>query len=138
MHPETIRRTLIQSAGANADSGAIAEATLSTWHQVAVRLVPVIGVRGVDALFKRSVHVTSKSYPWFALDGSGENVAALLCTLRNLIAKANPEEAVEVCHAFLVNFTELLTTLIGESLTARLLVTVWIPPANATEQEVTV
>ncbi len=38
MHHETIRRTLVQGAGDAPNSNSIAEATLSTWHQVAVRL----------------------------------------------------------------------------------------------------
>ena len=135
MHPETIRRTLVQGAGDAPDAGAIAEATLSTWHQVAVRLVPVIGARGVDALFNRSLHVTSKTYPWLAIDGHDENVAMLLSGLRARIATRELIDAVEACHALLVNFTELLASLIGDSLTKRLLITVWVPASAESEQE---
>lgn len=62
MHHETIRRTLVQGAGDMPNANSIAEATLSTWHQVAIRLEQVIGARGGDALFHRSLHVTSKTY----------------------------------------------------------------------------
>jgi len=135
MHHETIRRTLVQCAGDTPDSGAIAEATLSTWHQVAVRLVPVIGTRGVDALFSRSLHVTGKIYPWLVVNGNDEDMAALLSGLRACIATRGSIEAMEACHAFLVNFTDLLATLIGDSLTKRLLIKVWVPPSAETEQE---
>ena len=53
-----------RSAGEAPDASAIAEATLNTWRQVAARLAPVIGARGVDALFSRSLHVTSQDLPW--------------------------------------------------------------------------
>lgn len=135
MHHETIRRTLVQGAGDAPDANSIAEATLSTWHQVAVRLVPVIGARGVDALFNRSLHVTSKTYPWLAVDGHDENVAILLSGLRARIATRELIDAVEACHALLVNFTELLASLIGDSLTKRLLLTVWVPEPTESEQE---
>ncbi len=135
MHHETIRRTLVHGAGDAPDSGAIADATLSTWHQVAVRLVPVIGARGVDALFNRSLHVTSKTYPWLAVDGQDENVAMLLSGLRARIETQQLIDAVEACHALLVNFTELLASLIGDSLTKRLLISVWVPAPTESEQE---
>ena len=135
MHHATIRRTLVQDAGEIPNSGAIAEATLSTWHQVAVRLVPVIGARGVGALFNRSLHITSKTYPWLAIDGHDENVAILLSGLRARIATHELSDAVEACHALLVTFTELLASMIGDSLTRRLLITVWVPASAESEQE---
>ena len=97
--------------------------------------MPVIGARGVDALFNRSLHVTSKTYPWIAMDGPGENVDMVLSGLRARIAIRELSDAVEVCHALLVNFTELLASLIGDSLTKRLLITVWVPASAESEQE---
>ena len=135
MHHETIRRTLAHVAGVAPDASAIADATLNTWRQVAVRLVPVIGVRGVDALFNRSLHVTSRTYPWLASDESDENVTVLLSGLRARIATRESAEAAEACHALLLNFTELLASLIGDSLTKRLLVSVWVPTSAKSEQE---
>ncbi len=135
MNLEMIRKTLVHGSGDFPDSSAIAEATLSTWHQVAVRLGPVIGSRGVEALFNRSLHITSKSYPWLAVDESGENFAFQFPDLRARIALREPVDAEEASHTLLVNFTELLATLIGESLTMRLLEPVWVAPAPESEQE---
>ena len=140
MDHEAIRRTLAQGAGEAPDASAIAEATLNTWQQVADRLAPVIGARGVDALFSRSLHVTSKTFPWLAMagnDGNDGNSAALLASLKARLAGQETAAAAEASHALLVNFTELLATLIGESLTDRLLAPVWMPPLPAAEQETT-
>jgi len=140
MDHEAIRRTLAQGAGEAPDASAIAEATLNTWHQVATRLAPVVGVHGVDAIFSRSLHVTSKDFPWLAMagnDGNDGNSAALLASLKARLAGQETAAAAEASHALLVNFTELLATLIGESLTDRLLAPVWMPPLPAAEQEIT-
>jgi hypothetical protein len=137
MDHEAIRRTLAQGAGEAPDASAIAEATLSTWQQVAARLAPVIGARGVDALFSRSLHVTSKTCPGLATAGNDGNSAALLAGLKARLAGQETAAAAEASQALLVNFTELLATLIGASLTERLLAPVWLPPPPESAQETT-
>ena len=126
---------LAQSAGEAPDASAIAEATLSTWRQVMDQLAPVIGARGVDALFSRSLHVTSKAFPWLAMAGNDGNGAARLASLKARLAGQETAAAAEASHTLLVNFTELLATLIGASLTERLLAPVWLPPPPESEQE---
>ncbi len=135
MDREAIRRTLAQGAGEAPDASAIAEATLNTWRQVADRLAPVIGARGVDALFSRSLHVTSKTFPWLAMAENNGNSAALLTSLKVRLAGQETAAAAEASVALLVNFTELLATLIGASLTERLLASVWLPPSPESERE---
>jgi hypothetical protein len=134
MHYETIRNRLTYLAGNAPDSNAIAEATLSTWGHVADRLAPVIGRRGIDALFNRSLHVTCKTFPWLAIGGEEVNGAAQLAGLRMRLAGRDPEAAAEASYVLLVTFTVLLATLIGESLTERLLEPVWMPPSANTEE----
>ncbi len=132
---EAIRRTLARSVGDSPDASAIAEATLDAWRQVADRLAPVIGARGVDALFSRSLHVTSKTFPWLAMAENNGNSAALLTSLKARLAGQETAAAAEASVALLVNFTELLATLIGASLTERLLASVWLPPSPESERE---
>ncbi|TVR67501.1 MAG: hypothetical protein EA420_00450 [Candidatus Competibacteraceae bacterium] len=102
---------------------------------MADRLAPVIGVRGVDALFGRSLHVTSKTFPWLAMAGNDGSSAALLTGLKVRLAGQEPAAVAEASAVLLGNFTELLTTLIGASLTERLLAPVWLPSPPESEQE---
>lgn len=134
-HHAAIRGTLARSAGDSPDASAIAEATLNTWRRMADRLAPVIGVRGVDALFGRSLHVTSKTFPWLAMAGNDGSSAALLTGLKVRLAGQEPAAVAEASAVLLGNFTELLTTLIGASLTERLLAPVWLPSPPESEQE---
>jgi hypothetical protein len=135
MHYEIIRRTLTHRAGGAPDSNAVADAALSTWHQMAARLAPLIGARGFDALFNRSVHVTGETFPWLALVEMEEHGAAQLASLGIHLADRDPDVAAEASYVLLVTFTVLLETLIGESLTKHLLEPVWTPLSANSEEE---
>ena len=114
---EAIRLTLAHRAGGAPDASAVAEVTISTWSQVAALLTPVIGPRGVDVIFRRSLYLTSKDFPWLAFGEEHRDSAALLASLKANLAGRDADDAVEAGYTLLVIFTELLTTLIGEALT---------------------
>jgi len=120
-----IQRTLAQRHGRNPGTAAITEATLGLWCEAAGILIPMVGGRGVDALFTRSLQLASPAFPWLAAavepgDGAGPQ-ADFLARLKG----RDPDEAIEASLALMVTFTELLATMIGASLTDRLLNPVW-------------
>jgi hypothetical protein len=125
MRRQAIQRTLAQRAGDAPDASVIAEATLGTWRQVATRLTPVIGARGVDVLFSRSLHLTSKAFPWLAIAGNNGTNHTPLASFKACIETREIETAAEASNVLLMTFIELVDTLIGESLTERLLGSVW-------------
>ncbi len=116
-----IRKTLAQSAGEGSNARTVAEVAHSTWCEVTTHLAPVIGAGGVDALFHRSLHITRRSFPWLAVNGHNGNSAALFASITTSLASGDPDAAIEASSEFLLNFIELLTSLIGNSLTDRLL-----------------
>jgi len=134
---EAIRNTLARRAGDAADSSVIAEAALDTWRSISDRLEPVIGRRGVDALFNRALHVTCKAYPWLAVADAEGNESKQLAGLRARLAGREPAAAREASYVLLTTFTALLSDLIGESLTKRLLEAVWSPPSANSEERST-
>ena len=112
---DMIRKTLAPRAGSDADARAIAVATISIWQQISVRLVRLIGVRGVDALFCRSLHLAGRSFPFLIDGGNHRDRVALLAHFRACIETREKLFAAEVCFVLLATFTDLLATLIGES-----------------------
>lgn len=132
---EKIRIALVQRAGDVPDASAVAEAAISSWHRVAARLIPVIGAGGVDVLFNRSLHLTCTAFPWLTIPGDHRDNIALLASLKERLAVCNPDIAAEASNALLGTFVELLMSLIGESLTERLLISVWEPPPSTSERE---
>jgi hypothetical protein len=132
---KTIRIALTDRAGGAPDASAIAEAALSTWHLVAAQIIPVIGIGGVNVLFNRSLHLTCSSFPWLIIPGDHRDSAVLLANLKERLAGRETDAAAEASYTLLVTFVELLMSMIGDSLTERLLSTVWEPPSSERESE---
>lgn len=108
-------------------AGQVADAMASTWQAIDAALSPVIGHRGVAMLYKRSLHVTRAAHPW--LTGTSEDGPATmdLVALKSVFAQQSSTHAIAAGGAFLQTFHELLSSLIGLSLTERLLRPVWAP-----------
>ena len=132
---EAIRRKLAQCAGGESDAKAFAVATASIWPQFSAQLAPVIGARGVDILFKRALYLTSTSFPFLATAGDRGRDTAPLDDLRAQIGQQDAPVAAAASCEFLFSFTVLLATLIGDSLTERLLGPVWALPLPASGRE---
>jgi len=122
---EAIRITLAHRSGGAPGASAVAEAATDIWSQMAALLTPVIGVRGVDVIFRRSLYLASKDFPWLAPGEEHGDSAALLAGLKARLAVRDAEDAAEAACTLMATFLELLTTLIGESLTDRLMSPVW-------------
>lgn len=129
---EAIRRTLRQRSGDSPDALAVARATSETWLLMSAQLAPVIGDNGVEAIFKRSLHLTSVVFPWLAIPDREMDIDSLPERIGALLAGREPVAATQASSSLMITFTELLATLIGNSLTKRLLDPVWVaaPPAN--------
>jgi len=128
---ERIRAALVGCAGRST----IAAATAISWRLVTEQLSPVIGTRGFDVLFNRALHQTSAAFPWLVGALDQEGVADPMQSLLPCLGGQPTEVATEASCALLVRFAELLATLIGESLTIRLLAPVWASPLLSSRQE---
>lgn len=106
----------------------IAAACGALWLALFAALSPIIGPRGVTALGQRSLHLTSAAHPWLAARDSGGAALPDPTLLMSTLAQRSSDEAAAAGNTFLQTFRELLATLIGASLTERLLRTVWGPP----------
>ena len=132
---EAIRQTLLLQTVTAHQTSAVADAVLDIWKQMAARLEPVVGARGVDVLFGRALQLTSKEFPWLKTSADSGNSAASLSSIRDCLEARDKDVAAEVGLALIAGFTELLAGLIGEPLTDRLLGTVWgaVGPVSKTD-----
>jgi hypothetical protein len=135
MNHQAIRGALICRCAGATEAGAIAIAIISIWHEVASRLAPVIGGQGVDVLLRHALHVTGKHFPCMAVATNTDRTAELLADLQSRLVTSEATLAMAAGTALLVTFTELLVSLIGESLSERLLAPVWAPQLLASAQE---
>jgi hypothetical protein len=113
--------SLMRQFKENANTLQIANTILSTWQDVDVGLRPIIGPRGVAALYKRTLYLTSRTYPWLAGAHEGTHTIIDFDALKAAFEQQNDSDAADAGNALLETFYELLTTLVGTSLTKRLL-----------------
>jgi hypothetical protein len=124
--------TLAEQVSEGADAARVADHVLAVWKQVEDVLTPIIGQRGVAALYRRSLYLAARDHPWLArlqlqeADPPAVDVAAL----RSALAQQDPDAAAAGGGALLQTFHELLASLVGPSLTGRLLATAWELPTR--------
>lgn len=98
----------------------------ATWQQIQAALAPVIGQRGVAALYKRSLHLAAVTHPWLAAAQAGGGTFPMdLALLRDEFARRSGAQAAAAGAALLLSFHGLVGSLIGPSLSGQLLGGVW-------------
>ena len=120
-----IHASLAQLAAHGANVGQIADAAVATWRSIDAVLSPIIGQGGVAALYKRSLYLSRGDHPWLAVAAEDALQPDDFATLHRALAKQTSGNAAAANGALLTTFSDLLTSLIGASLTERLLQSVW-------------
>lgn len=103
------------------DSSMIARSALATWIQIDDALSPIIGRQGVAGLYKRSLSLTRGADPALTAVFAGRLAPDDYSTLQQALAQQSAPVAIAASVALLQTFHDLLTKLIGLSLTERLL-----------------
>ena len=124
-----------QQSTAGADASPIAEVAVSIWKDVGIALSPIIGQTGVAALFKRSIHLARGAHPCLAAVLDDPAQPGELATLQTVLAQQTRATVMAANAALLQNFQDLLISLIGLSLTERLLRPVWDPPSSGQAEQ---
>jgi len=109
----------------DASAEQIAGAIVAIWQEIDESLHPIIGHRGVAALYNRSLHLTAAAYPWLAIGHQGVPAAVDAQALRAALVQQAAAEAAGGGVALFQSFHDLLASLVGAPLTDRLLHSVW-------------
>lgn len=121
----SIHAFLAQRVREGASASQIAERIVSAWQDIHGALAPVIGQRGVAALYKRSIHLTIARHAWLQACSDGAPETMELPVLRTVLARQPAGEAAAGGGALLAALRDLVETLIGPKLTEQLLASVW-------------
>ena len=108
-----------------AHAGQVADAVAAIWREIDQALHPIIGHRGVAALYQRSLSLSAAAYPWLAMEQRGIPAAVDPAALHAALVQQTGAEAAAGGNALFHSFHQLLASLVGASLTERLLRSVW-------------
>ena len=122
---QAIQRALTREAGTGKDAKALAAAALRVYETLAGQLALLIGEGGVKALTARSLHLVQRDYPWLAEAEASGTAEGPFAQFGSSLERQEPAVATETAVAALATLGGLLETLIGETLTSRVLRAAW-------------
>ena len=127
--PNQVSDGIAAFLGKSSRSGDGPEQTIETiaaiLREIDEALAPIIGPRGVAALYRRSLHLASQTCPYLSITHEGVPTVMDVTALTTALADRTRAEAAFAGALLLQTFYELLTTLVGPVLTERLLRSVW-------------
>ncbi|MGK5081477.1 hypothetical protein [Janthinobacterium sp. HLX7-2] len=106
------------------DPGAVADVSIRLWERLAAELNQIIGERGVDSMYARSVHQSQKQFSWLTRHPPQAREAAM-DTLRADLRGQPDSVACLASTAMMMHFINTLILLIGELLTNSILLKAW-------------
>ncbi|WDU63831.1 hypothetical protein LRS56_04680 [Pseudomonas poae] len=127
--------SLAHRVGPTADIAGIAEAIIAILQDMDAALTPIIGQQGVAALLRRSLHLSVSTDTRLTGLYDPVQVATDRASLKAVLLAQNAVDARLFGEVLLTTFYTLLTTLIGPSLSARLLRDVWEPSLSDTPSQ---
>lgn len=127
---QRIQAHLARLAASGASVEQIAETAIATWRNIDAALSPIIGQRGVTALYKRSLLLSCAHNPWLKPVAESTRPLDDFTSLQTAMARQTHADAMAANGALLQTFTDLLANLIGASLTERLLRSVLDHPSS--------
>lgn len=114
------------------DAAQVAGTAIAIWGQVDTALSSIIGQRGMAALYKRSLFLTRAAHPCLMAAYDGTLTPGDFSALQTALTACSSADATAAASALLRTFHDLLSQLIGASLTERLIGFIWHHPSNGT------
>jgi hypothetical protein len=116
------------------DVKVIAARTLQSWEAITAALIPVIGQRGMAALYKRTLALCTIKFAWLPAFRDDTAIAMELSALHVALLHQQAPIAAAAGEAMQSTIVSLLGSLIGASLTAQLLQSAAVPERAPTSQ----
>jgi len=108
-----------------ADAAQIADEVAAILQAMNAVLTPIIGQRGVAAIYTRGLHLSISVHPWLQACQEGIHAPMDSTALKSVLAQQSPTDAAVGGKAVLQRVFDILVSLIGPSLTEQLLRPAW-------------
>lgn len=103
----------------------IAYAAIAVWEQMAKQIIAIVGQDGFDSLYARSVYLTQPTVPWLAAGLLSPQTEQRFAELKLCFDGQDPAQIRDANALLLITFTDILSVLIGEQLTTKILRSAW-------------
>jgi hypothetical protein len=103
----------------------VADAAIAHWEQLAAQIISIIGDDGFNSLYARSLFITQPTFSWLAEGALSPQTDHRFSELRLSFKKQSALQVSEANTLLLINFTDVLASLIGEEFTTTILCLAW-------------
>jgi hypothetical protein len=100
------------------------DAAINLWELMAAQIISVIGESGFSSIYARSLFLAQSTFPWLP-DDSTAAAEHRFAELKKSLDAQPASQAGEANSLLLLTFTDILASLIGETLTSHLLYLAW-------------
>jgi hypothetical protein len=121
---DLLRRQIIESLITHRTEK-VADAAMNVWEKLATEIISVVGEDEFNSLYARSVFLAQPTFPWLATSPLPQQTDHRFAELKIRLAEQTPVQARVANILLLITFTDILTSLIGEALTTRILRSAW-------------
>ena len=98
---------------------------MQLWVKMSVEIVTIIGLDGFNALYKRSIILAEATSPWQESDTKEIQNYDIITLLKQSSGTQTPTQIRSIHCLLLTTFTDILSSLIGDQLTSRILDVAW-------------
>jgi hypothetical protein len=119
---DLFRHQLIKTLTAKANEK---DAAIVLWQLMSTKIISIIGESGFNSLYVRSVILSSTKFSWLASYNPNSEIGYQFTELLICFEKQTPDHIKEANNQLLVALTDILASLIGETLTTSILCMAW-------------
>lgn len=115
------KKAVISTTEIDTNAAGLAAESVARWRQIDVALTPIIGRRGIVAIYKKALALTHADFPWLPEVSDDDTHFDNFNSLQSALSQQTSAVIMAVNLALHRTFNKLLVGLIGESLSERLL-----------------
>ncbi|MHB1245633.1 MAG: hypothetical protein ACYCZH_04270 [Sulfuriferula sp.] len=112
----------------------VADAAINLWERLAAQIISIVGERGFNSLYARTLFLCEPSFPCLADLPLPSQHESRFAPLQMSLARQFPEQITSANTLLFVTFIGILTELIGAPLTATIVHSAWCDDASVTPQ----
>ncbi|MES2351805.1 MAG: hypothetical protein V4641_29900 [Pseudomonadota bacterium] len=103
----------------------LARRSVQLWAAIADELMPIVGDRGLIALFNRCIDICGTTFPWLLKAPARSSPTRCFDALGAQLSEREPRDGLAASRALFGTFHDLLLMLIGEPLAGGVLDAAW-------------
>lgn len=135
-HTQWVMELLDRDDEVNCSIEEMADRIINLFSSAESVFKPIIGLRGLAALYDANLKRFSSNYPWLCAAIEHPCVTLNLQLLRSVLLDNNHQTLMQAGAALITNFYLIIAGLIGSSLTEQLLRPVWAPTTVKPAREI--